>query len=344
MFMYEIGMDIICTDGKAGKVVKVVIDPHTKLITDLIVEKGFLQKLDRVIPVEQVIDVRVEGVFLAISSRELENYPEYRDEAFAAFDPALLDEMDYYPGEVDMWTLRYGQALAGHASVRPVITQRFHRGVDPDRAVVGRGTRVSNRIETIGYIDHLLVDKESEEITHLVIRQGLLPFRAIIPISLVKEVGDQTVYVPLSRKQLKKLEKFTPRADRDILSEIEDKLQADEKYDLGQIKVSLADGLVSLTGPVTSVLGKERAQRIAEGVKGVLGIENQVRTDKEVSSRVTMVLLTDPQTLLSKIDVGCQRGIVTLSGKVDSEETMAAAVEIASRQPGVLHVDNQLFL
>ena len=32
MFMYEIGMDIICTDGNAGKVVKVVIDPSLLLI------------------------------------------------------------------------------------------------------------------------------------------------------------------------------------------------------------------------------------------------------------------------------------------------------------------------
>lgn len=57
---------------------------------------------------------------------------------------------------------------------------------------------------------------------------------------------------------------------------------------------------------------------------------------------VENALLEDPRTTEAILDVANNRGVVTLTGTVDSEEIRQAAEEIARQQPGVLTVVNEL--
>ncbi len=341
MFVYDIGSDVHFTDGETGKLAKVVIDPHTKRVTDLVVKVGLLFKKERVIPVELVEEVEDDEIQLIIFSQELNNYPEYSESEFADSDPEILDELGYSPDQGVQWALRYGRVLADKVWGQPRIGERVEEDAAAGKVAIGRGTRVHNDDETIGYIDHLLVD-EHGQITNLIVRRGLLPFRAVIPMSMVEEVDRDSVLVPASRKELQSLAKFTPRADRDILRQVEDELQAAGDVDLRHIKVSLADGIVRLTGPVLNVLGKRQAHQIAAGIEGVLGVENRIITDEELEARVAAALLTDERTFLATVEVKSENGVVTLEGEVDSEETLDDVLEIAASQPGVLKVNNQL--
>jgi osmotically-inducible protein OsmY len=58
--------------------------------------------------------------------------------------------------------------------------------------------------------------------------------------------------------------------------------------------------------------------------------------------RVSNALLEDPRTEEAIIDVANERGIITLTGSVDSEETRQAAEEIARDDQGVISVVNEL--
>lgn len=58
--------------------------------------------------------------------------------------------------------------------------------------------------------------------------------------------------------------------------------------------------------------------------------------------RIENALLEDPRTEGAIIDVANERGIVTLTGTVDSEETRRAAEEIAREDQGVISVVNEL--
>lgn len=343
MYTYEIGMDVFCSDGKIGKLIKVALDPHSNRVTDLIVEKGLVLKRDRVFPVELVERVSSDAIYLTISQQAVTQYPVYREVEFKINEQPILQELGYLPNQTTHWDWRYGATPTIDGTVRPAIREKVHKGIEPTHHVIGRGTRVCNVDETIGYVDHLLLD-QSNKVTHLVMRRGLLPFRAILPIDLIREKGSDTVYVSLTRQELNSLEKYTPRSDKDLLVEIGDKLSQITDFDLNHIKVELVDGLVKLTGSVASVMGKERAQRIAESVKGVLGVQNEIRTNTEVESRVTTALLTDPRTLLARIDVTCDAGVVTLRGSVKDKAIIEAATEIAANQPGVRQVENKMTL
>ncbi len=52
--------------------------------------------------------------------------------------------------------------------------------------------------------------------------------------------------------------------------------------------------------------------------------------------------LKDPRTKGCTIDIGYNRGIVTLTGNVKTENARRAAEEIARSQPDVLQVVNEL--
>ncbi len=339
--MYKIGADVYCTDGRAGRLVKVVVDPHTRRVTDLIVEKGFLQKEDRVIPVEVVSDATDERIQLRISSRELSNYPIYRVEEFEVPAPDWRPSKGYGADEIVFWSLPYGLAVSMN-DVRPMIRQRVQKGIDPNETVIGRGTRVYNAEGTVGHIDHLLVNKDTGEITHLVLRKGLFPRRLMIPIEMVKSIDEEGVYIKATREELEKLEQHTQRADADILAELRDRLAEVTEFDLSRVKATIEDGLVRLSGQVANVAAKRHAEAIARSIRGVVGVENTITTDTGVVARVTAALLADPRTRLAVIDVTSDHGVVTLSGKVSSPEIRKAAEEIARQQEGVTAVINSL--
>lgn len=81
-FVFPIGAQVYCRDGKFGKLVKVVVEPETQCVKGLIVEKGFLSKRRRVFPVSLVSSAAADAVHLLLTNDEWANYPAYKEEEF----------------------------------------------------------------------------------------------------------------------------------------------------------------------------------------------------------------------------------------------------------------------
>ena len=62
---FRIGAPVFAQDGRTGHLGKVVIDPHTRRVTHLIIHRGVLLAEDRVVPVELVERATPEGISLA---------------------------------------------------------------------------------------------------------------------------------------------------------------------------------------------------------------------------------------------------------------------------------------
>lgn len=62
----------------------------------------------------------------------------------------------------------------------------------------------------------------------------------------------------------------------------------------------------------------------------------------KVLKQVEDALLKDPRTKNAVIDIGFNRGVITLTGNVKNEKERQAAEEIARSQPDVLQVVNEL--
>ena len=168
----------------------------------------------------------------------------------------------------------------------------------------------------------------------------------------------------------------TPRADAAIKGDVDRALKADRALDDSSITVRSVDsGVVALTGRAASPSDNLRALRIATSRPGVLGLTSEVVvpedyndedfcTDKGtgrdsatkattrsagvtvsdlwITSATKMKLAADSRTPATEINVDTYDGVVTLFGMVPSQESKAAATQLARSVSGVKRVENKI--
>jgi len=338
-FDFNIGAQVHCGEEPCGELLKVVVDPRKERVTDLIVQRGFLFKTDRVLPVSVVERATGQDIYLSVSSEEVGDYPEYREMDFREPAPGWGQTERYKAEHTRCWLRPWGPVC--HEPVVPMVQQRVHENVPSALEVIERGTPVLNATGEIGQVDHVLSDRESSEITYLVVRKGLVPDYPIVPASAIEHVSEDGITVDITDEALEELPHYAPRPEEEILTELEERLET-LSYDFDNIKAALEDGVMRLTGFVADVQGKRRAEATARSVEGVIDLANRLNTDSAIAAHVTAALTDDPMTSVAVIDVISEQGVVTLKGQVDSVEIRDAAEEIAEKQPGVVSVINAL--
>jgi hyperosmotically inducible protein len=123
----------------------------------------------------------------------------------------------------------------------------------------------------------------------------------------------------------------------------------------GQINVETYRGVVQLGGFVDNAQQKEQATTVARSVTGVKEVRNDLRIstkphatvgqdldDSMLTASVETKLMTDPTTKGYQINVGTQKGVVQLTGFVDSTTMKTRAGEVSRSVEGVKEVRNDL--
>lgn len=137
--------------------------------------------------------------------------------------------------------------------------------------------------------------------------------------------------------------------DQSISDKIDDELLMDPGVISSKVDISTDNGVVTLTGQVNNILAKERAERVAEAVKGVRSIVNRIkvkpspyRTDAQIKVDVQNALLEDPAADSYELSTSVENGVVTLSGDVDSYQEAKLAKTVAKGVRGVVGIDDQI--
>jgi hyperosmotically inducible protein len=71
-------------------------------------------------------------------------------------------------------------------------------------------------------------------------------------------------------------------------------------------------------------------------------VPRDVITDSMITARIKAGILSDPGMAGSDVSVNTDRGVVSLTGIIKSQEQAAIASAYAQRQDGVMRVDNAL--
>jgi len=141
--------------------------------------------------------------------------------------------------------------------------------------------------------------------------------------------------------------KTDPQIQRHVLEE----LRLDTRVSETDIGVTVARGVVTLTGTVASWAIKMAAQEAAHRVDGVLDVANDVElklpgigvpTDSELAERVRRALAWDDRVPDRQIHTTISRGVVTLEGEVDSAGQRDEAARAIRNVLGVNGVLNRL--
>lgn len=140
-----------------------------------------------------------------------------------------------------------------------------------------------------------------------------------------------------------------PLSDLSISDAIEDELMLDPAVPANRIDVQTEDGVVTLTGTVSNILAQERAARIAETVKGVRAVVNnievqplEIRLDRQIRTDIEEALFINPATENEEVTVNVEEGVATLSGTVKSWQERQIVEKVVKGVRGVIGVNNDI--
>jgi hyperosmotically inducible protein len=126
-----------------------------------------------------------------------------------------------------------------------------------------------------------------------------------------------------------------------------------EGVDSSDLTVDTSNGLVTLHGTVATDAARVAAENVAGGIEGVTSVKNLLqvvpRSDGDVARDkddlikwdVQKMLDADP-TLRGIYILSVDRGVVLLSGQVDSLANHLRAIEVVSRIQGVRRVSTKV--
>ena len=142
------------------------------------------------------------------------------------------------------------------------------------------------------------------------------------------------------------------KSDEQIKKDVVDELYWDTRIDASKVNVSVNDGIVTLTGEVSTygdILEARWAALRMEGVVDVIdSLEVQYLTppalpsDLEIQERATNLIVWDPDIDETKLTITVLNGVVTLEGAVDVSWKKPFVEEKVSRIRGIIGIENNL--
>jgi uncharacterized protein YrrD len=208
---FKLGTKVISNKGEhIGDIERVVIDPVTKSVTDVVIEKGVLFKEDRVVPVNLIEMADEDRVTLRLDEDELEELPEFEETNYLYIGD--VDREDY-PGVepvplIPVVPSPYASASPAIpvASPQPLIEEK-ERHIDPGDVAIKENAPVYDvKGKKLGDVEQILSDPESHRITQFVISEGLLlKEKKNVPISWVSEIDENRVKLAVGSKLVDQL-------------------------------------------------------------------------------------------------------------------------------------------
>src|SRR6202045_5288428 len=139
------------------------------------------------------------------------------------------------------------------------------------------------------------------------------------------------------------------RTDAAIRESVLSELKWDPKISSPDIAVAVKDGVVTLSGYVSSYWEKDAAEKAVKRVYGVKGIANDIevklmstRTDPEIARDAVHELESHISIPADKIKVTVKNGWVTVEGTVDWQFQKTLAESAVKKLKGVIGITNNI--
>ena len=117
-----------------------------------------------------------------------------------------------------------------------------------------------------------------------------------------------------------------------------------------QVKVSVDDGVVTLTGTVDDSSNKDLAEDTVRNLPGVVKVDDQIQVDEKyaahsdgwIAFKIKSTLLVRANVSASDTQVDVHNGVVTLTGRAQNQAQKELTTEYAKSVDDVKKVDNEM--
>ncbi len=210
------GADVFTADGrKVGDVERIVLNPVTREVTHIVVDKGLMFAEDQVIPFDWIESAEGDRVTLSVSLSEedIETLPVYEDLSFIPLTPGSAPEDAISPTPV-AWYPSLGMPWWDYPGMRgfysrPAFVVEEEDNIPEGTVALREGARIiSADGEHVGNLERVLTGVEATA-THLVISQGVLfKHRKLVPLAWVQTVEEDRVVLAVNAEVLDRVENY----------------------------------------------------------------------------------------------------------------------------------------
>lgn len=214
------GMDVFTVGGeKAGEVERVVIDPRTRQVTHVVIEKGFLFSENRVLPIEVINSADEDRVVLSAKvDEDLDAWPIFEETYTVPLEEGQAAETLEATGEPPRrrparpyyWYPPVGMAYGGGTlgvPYYPGTTVEIERNVPEGAAALKEGAAIyTSDDEHVGDVERVYTNSETDAVTHLLISSGLLfKTHKLVPANWIQDATDDEVFLSVEKRVLERL-------------------------------------------------------------------------------------------------------------------------------------------
>jgi uncharacterized protein YrrD len=208
---FNIGAKVFTADGEqVGSIDRVVIQPHTKEVTHLVVQKGLLFTEDKVIPTSLVGSATEEQVSLRKVDEDLDEFPNFIESHFVPVDRGP----DSVPVSRNLArTFYWYPPIGGYGGFAAYATSRFVVKSEPipgGSVALDEGANViSSDGEHVGDVERVLTESLSDRATHLLISEGLfLKEKKLVPTIWIKHAFEHEIRLSVDSKLVENLPEY----------------------------------------------------------------------------------------------------------------------------------------
>jgi hypothetical protein len=188
---------VMATDGKAGFVTRIILNPDTERVTHLVVDGPPAGPV--LVPLQRVIAADDDAVHLDLTILQL-----------TALDPFLEEDMALTqrprPMSGDMSSYGYVAGPVPYADSTELV-RVTHERVPEGELAIRPGAKVHATDGHVGEVHHFLVDLAAGQMTHFVLQEGHFWGRheVQVPVSAISRTEEQEVYLTLSKAEISEL-------------------------------------------------------------------------------------------------------------------------------------------
>ena len=188
-----VDVEVKCCDRNCGRSTYIVLNPVTKEITHLVVKQREFPHTERLVPIDLMVESTPRLIRLRCDAPDLDRMDEFFETQFIPSKRTHIVDGAYL-----MWPYTY---------TTQEYVSRDQERIPIDELAIPRGAHVEAEDGRVGRVDEFIVDRESEHITHLVMREGHLWGQrdVTIPVSYIKRIDDDSVYLTIDKASVEAL-------------------------------------------------------------------------------------------------------------------------------------------